>query len=203
MFKRRDVPVLGEFFGLLNQSRTVLNCTVDIQVQGTADVKVLNLMHLLPDTTVEIDVSAGALNSAKQASFDVDMPWPFSMSLSMFRLNGAAFVWPSVFATLPLMTEEVESPTYTRWLPEQTVSFTSHHTRLNPLDATEDAPDIEEVAFYLSQPQALMTPWFMWNLTEFKKRLGSVSSLERGLLNLTPYRPASHAVSTRVPLRGC
>ena len=31
------------------------------------------------------------------------------------------------------MLEQVDGPSYTRWLPEQTVSFTTHHTRLNPL----------------------------------------------------------------------
>ena len=135
-------------------NRTVLNCTVDIEVQGTADVKVLNLMHLLPDTTVEVDVNASALNSAKQASFDGDMRSVLDVPLHVQTERGGLRVALGA-ATLPLMTEEVESPTYTRWLPEQTVSFTSHHTRLNPLDATEDAPDIDEVAFYLSPTSSL------------------------------------------------
>ena len=48
------------------------------------------------------------------------------------------------------MIEEVHPPAYTRWLPEQTVSFTTHHTRFNPLDAAEDAPDVVSVDFHLA-----------------------------------------------------
>ena len=48
------------------------------------------------------------------------------------------------------MLEQVDGPSYTRWLPEQTVSFTTHHTRLNPLELSEDAADISKVAFHLS-----------------------------------------------------
>ena len=57
--------------------------------------------------------------------------------------------------TLPLMNEYVEPPTYERWLPETTVEFTTHHQRENPLDQGEDAPDIEQVDFYLSSTPSI------------------------------------------------
>ena len=47
------------------------------------------------------------------------------------------------------MTESVDAPAYTRWLPGQTVMFTTHHTRSNPLDLSENAPDITGVSFLL------------------------------------------------------
>ena len=48
-------------------------CTLTVEVQGAADVKVLQFMHLLPDATLEVRVSAGDLNTAKEASAGVDM----------------------------------------------------------------------------------------------------------------------------------
>ena len=130
-------------------NRSLLTCALDITVVGVADVKVLNLMHLLPDTTVEVDLSATSLNAAKQASYDGDMRAVLDVPLHIMTQRGGLRVAVGASA-VPVMVEQVDAPSYTRWLPEQTVSFTTHHTRLNPLDASEDAPDITKVAFHLS-----------------------------------------------------
>ncbi len=130
-------------------NRSLLTCAVEIDVQGSADIKVLNLMHLLPETTVEVDLSASALNEAKQASYDGDMRAVLDIPLHLQTERGGLRV--AIGATaVPVMIEQVETPSYTRWLPEQTVSFTTHHTRLDPLDASVDAADISKVALHLS-----------------------------------------------------
>ncbi|MAH41118.1 MAG: hypothetical protein CMO41_02585 [Verrucomicrobiales bacterium] len=123
-------------------------CTLTVEVQGTADVKVLQFMHLLPDTTLQIRVSAGDLNTAKEASAGVDMRTMLDVPLKVQTDVGGLRVGLNA-TTLPLMTESVDAPAYTRWLPGQTVMFTTHHTRSNPLDLSENAPDITEVSFLL------------------------------------------------------
>ena len=132
-----------------SSNRSLLTCAVQIDVQGSADVKVLNLMHLLPDATVEVDLAASALNTAKAASYEGDMRAILDVPLHINTERGGLRVGVGATA-VPVMTEQVDAPSYTRWLPEQTVSFITHHTRLNPLDITEDAPDITSVALHLS-----------------------------------------------------
>ena len=116
---------------------------------GAADIKVLNLMHLLPDSTVEVDLTPTALNTAKEASYDGDMRAVLDIPLHIKSERGGLRVGIGAVA-VPVMLEQVDGPSYTRWLPEQTVSFTTHHTRLNPLELSEDAADISKVAFHLS-----------------------------------------------------
>ena len=123
-------------------------CTLTVEVQGAADVKVLQFMHLLPDATLEVRVSAGDLNTAKEASAGVDMRAMLDVPLQVQTDVGGLRVGLNA-TTLPLMTESVDAPAYTRWLPGQTVMFTTHHTRSNPLDLSENAPDITEVSFLL------------------------------------------------------
>ena len=72
-----------------------------------------------------------------------------------------------------MMLEQVDGPSYTRWLPEQTVSFTTHHTRLNPLELSEDAADISKVAFHLSPNPTWKRRLFWWNSTAFKTHRAS------------------------------
>lgn len=127
----------------------VLTCSVNIEVQGAAEVHVGDLLHMLPDTTLEVSVSSTALNAAKSASLGQDVREVLEVPLHVKSLRGGLRVGLNA-TTLPLMVEEVDAPTYTRWLPEETVSFTSHHTRYNPLNPTEDAPDISAISLYLS-----------------------------------------------------
>ena len=47
-------------------------CNLEVEVQGSADVKVLQFMHLLPDATLSLRVNASALNDAKAASAGTD-----------------------------------------------------------------------------------------------------------------------------------
>ena len=132
-----------------SSNRSLVTCAVRVDVLGTADVKVLNLMHLLPDTTVEVDMNADSLNTAKQASHGTDMRAVLDIPLHINTERGGLRV--AIGATaVPVMLEQVDAPSYTRWLPEETVTITTHHTRLNPLDTNEDAPDITKVAFHLS-----------------------------------------------------
>ncbi|MGB0378217.1 MAG: hypothetical protein ACPGGE_05280, partial [Poseidonia sp.] len=123
-------------------------CTLTVEVQGTADVKVLQFMHLLPDASLEVRVSAGDLNTAKEASAGGDKRAVLDVPLQVQTDVGGLRVGLNA-TTLPLMTESVDAPAYTRWLPGQTVMFTTHHTRSNPLDLSEKAPDITEVSFLL------------------------------------------------------
>ena len=130
-------------------NRSLLTCGVQLSVSGAADIKVLNLMHLLPDSTVEVDLTPTALNTAKEASYDGDMRAVLDIPLHIKSERGGLRVGIGAVA-VPVMLEQVDGPSYTRWLPEQTVSFTTHHTRLNPLELSEDAADISKVAFHLS-----------------------------------------------------
>mgnify|MGYP001260253671 FL=1 len=125
-----------------------LACTVSLEVHGTADVRVFNFMHMLPDTLIEVRAEAEALNSAKLASIGNDTRAIIDIPLHVQTDKGGLRVGLNA-TMLPLMVETVERPSYTRWLPEETVSFTTHHTRYNPLDATNDAPDISEVSLWL------------------------------------------------------
>lgn len=125
-----------------------LVCTVSLEVQGTADVRISNFMHLLPDSLQDVRVSAADLNSAKQASLGSNMRAVLDVPLHVQTAEGGLRVGLNA-TTLPLMVETVDNPSHTRWLPEQTVSFTTHHTRYNPLNAAEDAPDISAVSLWL------------------------------------------------------
>ncbi|MFZ8906778.1 MAG: hypothetical protein ACO2Y2_05420 [Poseidonia sp.] len=123
-------------------------CTLTVEVQGTADVKVLQFMHLLPDTALKVRVSAQDLNTAKEASAGTDMRAVLDVPLQVQTEVGGLRVGLNA-TTLPLMTESVDAPAHARWLPGQTVTFTTHHTRSNPLDLSENAPDITGVSFLL------------------------------------------------------
>ena len=137
-----------------SSNRSLLTCGVNVDVQGTADIRVLNLMHLLPDATIEVDMSSSSLNTAKEASFEGDMRAVLDIPLHINTERGGLRV--GVWATaVPVMLEQVDAPSYTRWLPEETVSFITHHTRQNPLDTNEDAPDISKVNLFLSPTSSL------------------------------------------------
>ena len=131
-----------------------LTCSTTVEVEGNADVRVLGLMHVMPDTTVNVDVQASALNLAKAASTETDVRAVIDVPLHVQTEVGGLRVGLNA-TTLPTMIEEVHPPAYTRWLPEQTVSFTTHHTRFNPLDAAEDAPDVVSVDFHLASGPSL------------------------------------------------
>ena len=47
-------------------NRSLLTCGVQLSVSGAADIKVLNLMHLLPDSTVEVDLTLPLLTRPKR-----------------------------------------------------------------------------------------------------------------------------------------
>ena len=123
-------------------------CTMTVEVDGTADVKVLQFMHMLPETTLELRLSAAALNAAKAASAGSDVRAVLDVPLHVHTDLGGVRVGLNA-TTLPLMTETVEPPAYARWLPGQSVAFTTVHTRSNPLDLAENAPNITAVSFRL------------------------------------------------------
>ena len=123
-------------------------CTIEVDVQGTADVKVLQFMHLLPATTLSVRVNASALNTAKAASAGADMRAILDVPLHVTTEIGGLRVGLNA-TSLPLLVESVDAPGHDRWLPGQAVSFTTHHTRYNPLDLSENAPDITAVSFLL------------------------------------------------------
>ena len=131
-----------------------LTCTLRVDVEGSADVRILGLMHVMPDTTVEVNLPASALNLAKSASTVSDVRSIIDVPLHVHTDAGGLRVGLNA-TTLPVMIEEVDAPSYTRWLPEQTVSFTTHHTRFNPLNPVEDAPDIAAVDFHLASGPSL------------------------------------------------
>ena len=105
-------------------------------------------MHLLPDATLSLRVNASALNAAKAASAGTDTRAVLDVPLHVKTEFGGLRVGMNA-TTLPLLVESVDPPAYTRWLPGQTVSFTTHHTRFNPLDLSENAPDITAVSLLL------------------------------------------------------
>ena len=123
-------------------------CNLEVEVQGSADVKVLQFMHLLPDATLSLRVNASALNDAKAASAGTDTRAVLDVPLHVQTEFGGLRVGMNA-TTLPLLVESVDPPAYTRWLPGQSVSFTTHHTRFNPLDLSENAPDITAVSLLL------------------------------------------------------
>ncbi|RJU96597.1 MAG: hypothetical protein DWC10_06295 [Candidatus Poseidoniales archaeon] len=133
---------------------SVYRCELKLTLSGTADVKALNLMHLAGSPTLSVEINASTLNSAKAASDEGDVRAVLDLPLHIMTEAGGVRVGLSA-NTLPLMNEYVDPPTYERWLPETTVEFTTHHQRENPLDQGEDAPDIEEVDFYLSSTPSI------------------------------------------------
>ena len=135
--------------GVFSTNYSIYSCLVNINVTGEVDLKVVNFQHLAAETLIRIDLNATVLNTAKAASVTGDVRAVLDIPLHVQTEEGGLRVGLSA-NTLPLMTERIDPPLYTRWLPETTVTFTTHHHRENPLDSNEDAPDIESVDFYLS-----------------------------------------------------
>ena len=135
--------------GVFSNNYSIYSCLVTINVTGEVNLKVVNFRHLAAESLIRIDLNATVLNNAKAASVTGDVRAVLDIPLHVQTEEGGLRVGLSA-NTLPLMTERIDPPLYTRWLPETTVTFTTHHHRENPLDSNEDAPDIESVDFYLS-----------------------------------------------------
>ena len=132
------------------------SCSVSVEINGSASVKLLNIMHLSSSSSIQMTVNATTLNTAKQASETGDVRAVLSIPLLVHTQAGGVRVDMSA-SSLPLMVERVDPPTYVRWLPNMTVAFTSTHLRENPLDPTQDAPDITLIDFYLASSSAMTT----------------------------------------------
>jgi hypothetical protein len=133
---------------------SLFDCRLSIDVNGSAHIKVLNLLHIAPNKIHEITLPASTLNAAKQASDTGDVRAVLTIPLHIQTQSGGLRVGLTA-STLPLMVEQVDPPLHTRWLPQTSVTFTTHHHRENPLDLGEDAPDIEVVDFYLATGPSL------------------------------------------------
>ena len=129
---------------------TLYTCTIELELFGSGDVKVMNLQHLPSNQMVEVAMSANLLNQAKAASSGQDVRAILDIPLHVATDSGGVKVdlWAN---SAPLMTETIDAPSHTRWLPEESVTFVSNHQRLNPLDSTEDAPDISSIELWLSR----------------------------------------------------
>jgi len=129
---------------------TLYACTIEVELLGSGDVKVMNLQHLPTDQVIEVAMSASVLNQAKGASSGQDVRATLDIPLHVSTASGGVKVdlWAH---SAPLMTETIATPSHTRWLPEESVTFVSNHQRLNPLDSTEDAPDISSIELWLSR----------------------------------------------------
>lgn len=135
--------------GVYSDEFSLYRCNIELEVNGSADVKVMNFMHLAGSKTLVISVDSSTMNSAKDASNTGDVRALLDIPLHVNTQRGGVRVGLTA-NTLPLMTEFVDPPTYSRWLPETTVEFTTVHHRENPLDQGEDAPDITSVDLYLN-----------------------------------------------------
>ena len=138
----------------LSTNFSLSSCLMDFTLSGSADVKVLNFMHLQSTKAIEIGISADMLNSAKSASATgdfravLDIPLHISTSVGGVRVGLQA-------ATLPLMNDHIDPPQHLRWLPDETVSFRTHHDRSDPLNGVVDSPDITAVDLYLSRTASM------------------------------------------------
>jgi len=133
-----------------SSNMTLYACTIELELLGSGDVKVMNLQHLPPNPLIEVGLSPSILNQAKAASSGQDVRATLDIPLHVVTATGGLKVdlWAQ---SAPLMTETIDMPLHTRWLPEETVTFVSHHQRANPLDSTEDAPDISSSELWLSR----------------------------------------------------
>ncbi len=138
----------------VSSNYSLFSCEIDVGLVGSADVKVLHFTHLSSFKTLDVDLDANLLNEAKEASVTGDVRAVLTIPLHVRTAYGGLRAGLTA-NTLPLMVESVETPLHTRWLPESSVTFTTHHQRQNPLDLTEDAPDISDVALYLSTSSSL------------------------------------------------
>ncbi len=132
------------------------SCQIEVNVSGSADIKPVSLAHLAGSKTLDVDLNATTLNAAKAASDNGDVRALLNIPLHVQTVSGGLRVG-LVASTLPLMTEFIQPPEHLRWLPGETVTFTTHHQRTNPLDPTEDAPDIVEVELRLARTTAIGT----------------------------------------------
>jgi hypothetical protein len=53
------------------------------------------------------------------------------------------------------MYDHIDPPQHLRWLPDETVSFRTHHDRSDPLNGVVDSPDITAVDLYLSRTASM------------------------------------------------
>lgn len=135
---------------------SLYRCQISLAVNGSADVKVVNFMHLAGSKTLVLNIDSSTMNSAKAASDVGDVRAVLDIPLHINTERGGVRVGLTA-NTLPLMTEAVDTPAFSRWLPETTVSFTTIHHRENPLNQLEDAPDITSVDLYLSSTPSVET----------------------------------------------
>ena len=144
----------GTLVDSFSMNFSVYDCEVALDVVGSMDLKIVHLAHLAGSKTLDVDLNASTLNAAKAASETGDFRASLNVPLHVQTVEGGLRVGLTA-STLPLMTEHIQPPEHLRWLPGETVSFTTHHQRMNPLDLAEDAPDLAEVDFYLSSGPSL------------------------------------------------
>ena len=137
------------FVATVSSNFSKFSCEVDFELLGSADIKILHFAHLAAFKTLDVDLEASVLNAAKEASDTGDVRAVLNVPVHVQTAYGGVRAALTA-STLPLMVERVEQPEHTRWLPETTVTYVTHHARQNPLDLAEDAPDITSVAIHLS-----------------------------------------------------
>lgn len=144
----------ASFSATVSSTFSKFACEVEVALLGSGEVKILNFMHLAAYKTLDMDLESSVLNDAKAASDTGDVRAVLSIPLHV-RTGYGGLRAGLTTSVLPLMVETVDPPVHMRWLPESSVTFTTHHARQNPLDLTEDAPDITDVVVYLSTSASL------------------------------------------------
>lgn len=126
------------------------NCQLTILLIGEGDLKIIDFHHMYEAQTLELEVPVTLLNQAKAASFDGDMRAVLDIPLHITTQSGGLTL-DFVAQTAPLMVESIDNLSHTRWLPGESITVITHHLRSNPLNSTEDAPDITSAELLLSQ----------------------------------------------------
>ena len=129
-------------------------CTVPFTLDGEADLTLTMLHHLPSLFGHERRLNASLLNDAKNDSFEGDTRATLDIPLHVRTAWGG--ITMAINASIqPIMVESVMPTLHERWLPEQTVTFSTQHTRFNPLDTAYDAPDIARISLHLSPTNSL------------------------------------------------
>ena len=138
------------FLSAYSASHGLFRCTLDFEMDGSADLKLVNFIHARALNGLKVAVNASVLNDAKAASANGDVRAVIAIPLHVMTEAGGVRVGLTA-QTLPLMTERVEPAVHERWLPRQTITLTTVHERFDPLDTSIDAPDIASVDLHLSR----------------------------------------------------
>ena len=124
-------------------------CNVPFTLTGEADLSLTMVRHQPSLFAHERILNATELNQAKNESYDGDMRTSLAIPLHVQTLVGS--VSTTINATIqPVMVESVQPTAHERWLPGQTVTFSTSHMRYDPLELSLDAPDITRIALHLS-----------------------------------------------------